>query len=128
MAVSNINNRPDGPVGTEQVIINGQPITLRRNPDLTVRLVPVEVVPTEPPPPPPENNEEPAAEPATPEAIDTVTPVPAEAEEQPTNTPEAAVPTAVPVPSVIKVAYTVQQGDTLYKITTQKSNLYRFNG
>lgn len=116
LAVSNIRNRaqvPEVPVG-DQITINGQPITLRRNPALTVRIVDSgqpapEQVATQPEPTA-ENTE-----PATPQPDPTQTPVP-EAVVVATNT---AVPAPAAVNPVIFTNYNVVAGDTLYKITTQ---------
>ncbi len=124
LAVSS-RNRPETPVLPnvgEQVIINGQPITLRRNPDLTVVLVPPQPVVVQPQPeavqPTPEGAV--VVEPATPVPAPTDTPVPpAVVIQAPTNTPVPAP--AVNTEPVITVPYTVQAGDTLYGITTQRA-------
>ena len=117
LAVSSLRNRPDEPelpVGGEVVMINNQPITLRRNPALTVQLAPPEV-----PTAPVIENEQPTTEPATAVPEPTATPEPENnTVVDPTATPVPAQPT---VNAVILESYVVQAGDTLYRITTQKA-------
>lgn len=124
LAASNVRNRQqqqtsinEGPI----VTVNGQPITLRTNPGLAVRIVRPEpevvveqpVVVENPTPEPPTSEPQPTAEQTQAEVVPTFTPVP---QPQPTQAPAAVVTSAEPV---IFSNYTVQQGDTLYRITTQ---------
>ena len=113
LAISAIRSRPDGsealPPPGEVVMVEGQNVTLVRNPDLTVRLVsPTEILAEEAQPEAAEN-EQPAEQP-----VPTDTPVPEETGGEPDPTPEPAA-TAVPE-KVILIDYTVQQSDSLYSI------------
>lgn len=112
LAVSAIQNRPDQPEGVEIVNVAGQDVTLRRDPQLLVRLAPLPVEPAQPevePPPEAAVSEEPAAETQPPPED---TPVPETSGGQPDPTP--VPPTAVG--SVIFIDYVVQPNDTLYSI------------
>lgn len=110
LAVSNIRNRPPATGTGEQVLVAGQPITLRRNPAMTVRISNPEQPPIQPPPPVATFTPTvPPPEPAT--------PTPPGPQTVPTFTPTSPPP--VSVNSVILVPYTVKQQDTLYNITTQ---------
>lgn len=120
LAVSNVRNRQQATTINDPVSVNvgGQPITLRTNPGLAVRIVRAEpevvlqptVVETAPEPqaPAPVPTETPSVPAA--EVVATFTPVPV----QPTQVPAVAA-----VEPVIFSPYTVQQGDTLYRITTK---------
>ncbi len=112
LAISAIQNRSNEivePVFAEKVIVEGQEITLNRNPDLTVRLVsPTELL-AEQAQPESAENEQPAEQP-----VPTETPVPADTGGQPDPPPE---PTATAVPDkVILINYTVKQSDSLYSV------------
>ena len=121
LVVSTIRNRPDEPAllpTGEQVTITNQPITLRRNPNLTVIIVPPEEAAAVPEPTVAEVSQpEGGAEPATPAPLPTETP----------QQPAAIVTTLTPLPAqpavnpVIEEPYVVQAGDTLYRITTLKA-------
>lgn len=116
LAVSNVRNRQQAATINDPVSITvgGQPIVLRTNPALAVRIVrpepevivqPVvveEVEPASPTPPPAATNVE---------VVPTFTPAPTV---QPTQAPAAAS-----VEPVVLSSYIVQQGDTMYRITTQ---------
>ncbi|KAA3665391.1 MAG: LysM peptidoglycan-binding domain-containing protein [Chloroflexi bacterium] len=113
LAISAIRNRPESteelPPPGEVVIVEGQEVTLVRNPELTVRLVsPTELL-AEQAQPEAVENEQPADQP-----VPTDTPVPEETGGQPDPTPEPAA-TAVPE-KVILIDYTVQQSDSLYSV------------
>ncbi|MEM7330975.1 MAG: LysM peptidoglycan-binding domain-containing protein [Chloroflexota bacterium] len=123
LAVSSGNIRqvePEQPTLPEQVLVNGQPITLRRNPALTVLLVQPD--PNAQPPPVVNVQIQPTPEPSQPEQA-TAVPAPTEAPAQPTAVPQGATNTPAPPPPaavapVITINYVVQGGDTLYRITT----------
>jgi len=106
LAVSALQNRPDGAESAEKVTVEGQEVTLKRNPALTVRLVsPTELLAEQAQPEQAQPEEAPAA---------TDTPAPVETGGQPEPTP---VPTATAVPDkVILIDYTVKQSDSLYSI------------
>lgn len=120
LAISTARNRPQAqPDVPEVVTINGQPITLRRNPELTVQLAPPEIA--QPNQVIIIENEEPAptAPPPTNPPPPTDTPVPTENNVVvPTNTP---VPVVSAVNPVILIPYVVQDGDTLFSIRTNRA-------
>jgi|GEM_PF-1936013 LysM repeat protein len=101
--------------GETTLIVGNESITVRYDPNKQVVLVESELPPTEGTDP-------------TPELPPTETPAP----EGPTDTPSApdngTEPTAPPVtvtarpPKVVKVPYTVKQGDTFYSIATFHNN------
>jgi len=111
LAISAIQNRPDGtealPAPGEKVIVEGQEVTLVRNPELTVRLVsPTELL-AEQAQPEAAENEPPADQP-----VPMDTPVP-----EPPPPPE---PTATAViEKIILIDYTVQQSDSLYSVANR---------
>ncbi len=112
LAISAIRNRSNGaepPAPGEKVIVEGQEVTLVRNPELTVRLVsPTELL-AEQAQPESSENEQPAEQP-----VPTDTPIPADTGGQPDPPPE---PTATAVPDkVILIDYTVKQSDSLYSV------------
>ena len=117
LAVSVIQNREQGqpeaplvaPDSAERVIVEGQEVTLNRNPDLTVRLVsPTELL-AEQAQPESVENEQPAGEVAPTETL-----VPEDTGGEPEPTPE---PTATAVPNkIIFIDYTIKQSDSLYSI------------
>lgn len=107
LAVSVIRNRPDTQEGAETVMVEGQQVSLQRNPNTTVSLVsPTELLVEETQPV--------VVTDAQPEeAVPTETPVPQETVNEPPPEPTA---TAVP-DKIIFIDYTVQKNDTLYSVT-----------
>ena len=109
LAVSAVQNRPEGPEqeGAEIVVIEGQEVTLQRNPESTVRLVdPIELL-----------VEQPQTEVVTEQqqTDDSQADTSASTESSGGQPEQVVEPTAVPA-KVIVIDYTVKDGDSLYSI------------
>lgn len=107
--------QPAAPAGGEEIVtINNQPITLRRNPALTVLLAPPAPIVVDPAP---------VAEEAPPPTAEPPTSVPPT--EVPAQPEESEPPTATPIPAqpsvneIITTAHTVAAGETLYSLRSR---------
>ena len=117
LAVSAIQNRESGQTAaelpltdpSERVLVEGQEVTLNRNPDLTVQLVsPTELLAEQ------AQTESTEGEQSGEQPAPTETPVPEDTGGEPDPTPG---PTATAVPDkVIFIDYTIKDSDTLYSI------------
>jgi LysM repeat protein len=110
LALPYLRNRPDFPPGTFPIVVEGNPVLVEMDPAKEVIIVdvPPAVQPTLPPPTatlPPDVG---TGQQQPPPPTLTPTPVP------PTPLPPTAAPPAVE--SIIFIDYTVQPGDTLYRI------------
>ena len=111
LAISAIQNRSVAsvPESAEKVIVEGQEVALKRDPNLTVRLVNPNELLAEQVQAESVENTQPVDQP-----VPTDTPVPEETGGQPDPPPE---PTATAVPDkVILIDYTIKQSDSLYAI------------